>query len=457
MTVNSPPINSTPVSDALLSVLACPETGGSLVLEQDALVSPTNGTRYPLVGAVPWLLPSPSNSLVDWGAKLNHFNQTLLSEIKDLEKTVAQTDGATHERMQRLLQGKKIFLRRVSELLLPMVRAQASTKQAYDALRDRAPTTQNLLSYEANLYRDWVWGQEENKLTAEIVASLLTNEAAGKVVVIGAGAGRLALDLRRAWQAELTVATDINPLLVMAAEHLLSGNDLPFVEFPLQPRKSEFAAIEHLIHGEERPENFHFVFSDATKPSVKRSAFDVVVTPWFVDIQPLEFGRFLRQLNHYVPVGGQWINFGSLVFNQRREKLCYSIGEVQSIAEQQGFQIESIQEHEIPYLQSPYNAGYRMERVWSWTAKKIADVQAISSPQVLPPWLLDGAQPIPKAEYFQRFAYTHRVYAQLTSEVDGRTSISKIAKKFARQNKMEDSEAQRLVFEFFMDLHRQNA
>lgn len=444
------------INQSLLDLLACPATGGALLWRDGCLVSEDGANEYPLINNVPWLLPNPQNSLVDWGAKLNHFNQVLLSEIKDLEQALKHVSGPTEIRLQSLLKGKQIFLRRVAELMMPVVSAPAAAKKSYDALRDRAPTTQNLLSYEANLYRDWVWGEEENLLTADIVRQHLSPEDVNKLLVVGAGAGRLAIDLHQAWDADITVATDINPLLVMAAEYLLSGENLPFVEFPLQPRKSEFAAVEHLIQGERKPDNFHFVFADAIKPSFKSGAFDTVVTPWFIDIQPLELGRFLRQLNQVVAVGGRWVNFGSLVFNQSRDALCYSVEEVKAIALQQGFEINDVREHEIPYLKSPYNAGYRMERVWSWSAKKVKDVKALQSPQILPTWILDSAQPIPSAQYFQQFSFTNRVYAQLSAEVDGKTSIVKIAKKFARQNKMDDAEALHLVSQFFADLHRQN-
>ncbi len=441
----------------LLQLLACPSTGEALCLSDEGLVSKSGGTEYPLISGVPWLIPNPQNSLTDWGTKLNQFNQVLLGEIKGLESSLKHATGASEHRMQRLLAGKQHFLRRVSELLVPVVSAPAASKKIYDALRDRAPATQNLLSYEANLYRDWVWGEEENRLTAEIVSKKLEASKVDKLLVLGAGAGRLALDVHRAWQPSITVATDINPLLVMAAEYLLQDQTLQFVEFPLQPRNSDCAAIGHEIKGEKKPDNFHFVFSDATKPSFQAEAFDTVVTPWFVDIQPLEFGRFLRQLNQYMPKGGKWINFGSLVFNQNRDALCYSIEEVQEIAASQGFKIENIEEHEIPYLKSPYNAGYRVERVWSWSAEKVEDVKPLVSPQVLPTWLLDTAQPIPTADMFKQFAFTHRVYAQLAADVDGKTSVTKISKKLAKQNKMDEAEALHLVSEFFADLHRQNS
>lgn len=442
--------------EKLLPLLRCPKTGGPLQLHAEEAVLATSQQEeiYPLINGVPWLLPNPRNSLMDWSAKLNHFNQVLLSEIQSIEKELKHAQGATELRLKKLLEGKQQFIKRVSELFFPVVRAQASTKNVYDALRDRAPSQQSLLSYEANLYRDWVWGEEENTLTHDIVAAHFQGEV-GKLCVIGAGAGRLALDLHASQNPELTLATDINPLLVMAAEYLLTGKNLPFVEFPLHPRTSEFVAVEHEIKGQAKPENFHFVFADATKPCFTTAAFNTVVTPWFIDIQPLEFSKFLRQLNQYIPIGGLWVNFGSLVFNQKRDALCYSVEEVKGIALQQGFEIAELQEHEIPYLKSPYNAGYRMERVWSWSAKKIADVKALNQPQVMPAWLLDQNQAVPKAQYFQQFSFKHRAYAQLTAEVDGKTSITKIAKKFAKQNKLDEAEAIQLVANFFIEITQQ--
>ncbi len=442
--------------ESILPILRCPKTAAALSLDSEGgvLTTADKSEIYPLINGVPWLLPNAKNSLADWSAKLNHFNQVLMAEIQSIEKEMKHAQGATEARLQKLLLGKQNFIKRVSELFFPVVRAQASAKNVYDALRDRAPSQQSLLSYEANLYRDWVWGQEENKQTHDIVAHHFPDKV-GKLCVIGAGAGRLALDLHASQKPDLTIATDINPLLVMAAEYLLTGKTLPFVEFPLHPRKTEYVAIEHEIQGQVKPENFHFVFADATKPSFQTAAFDAVVTPWFIDIQPLEFSKFLRQLNQYIPIGGTWVNFGSLVFNQKRDGMCYSIEEVKDIASQQGFEMDDPQEHEIPYLKSPYNAGYRMERVWSWSAKKVADVKALNQPQVLPAWLLDQKQVVPKSQYFQQFSFKHRAYAQLAADVDGKTSIVKIAKKFAKQNKLDEQEAIQLVTNFFIEIVQQ--
>ena len=444
------------LSPSLCNILACPLTGKPLQLEGGQLHATDESHVYPVINDVPWLLPNPEHSLLDWGAKLNHFNQVLLNEIRALEAESRKIEGPSLTRIERLLSAKKRFVDRVGKLLLPVVSVRIARKAIYDALRDRAPTTQNLLSYEANLYRDWVWGDEENTLTQKLVETQFQHKKVEKLLVLGAGAGRLALDLHTSLDPRITVATDINPLLMMSFKHLLDGNDLVIDEFPLQPKKTEFVAVEHHINGLTGPENFHVLFSDANNPAFVPEVFDTVLTPWLIDIQPLVFGRFLRQLNQYLPVGGQWINFGSLVFNQKRDLHCYSIEEVKHIAETQGFKIVDITTHEIPYLKSPYNAGYRMENIWLWRAEKVKSVDPVRNPQNLPQWILDTAQPVPNADYFKNFSFTHRIYSQLAGEVDGRTSLIKIAKKLAKQNNMDPKEAETLVKNFFIDMFNQS-
>ncbi|MEO0443435.1 MAG: hypothetical protein AAFZ92_06805 [Pseudomonadota bacterium] len=445
-----------PLQQELLELLRCPITGETLALSSHTLVSKESGKNYPLIDGIPWLLANPQNSLLDWSAKLNHFHQVIAEEINELEHALDRVSGKTHQRLEQLLIAKRSFLHTVFDLMSPVVRSPMAGKASYDALRDRAPSTQNLLSYEANLYRDWVWGDKENQLSQQIVEANFTRDFAGKLIVLGAGAGRLAWDLHQAIKPELTIASDINPLLVLAAHRIVADEGLSIYEFPSQPRNIESTAVYHNIRGENASDNFYFMFSNALEPAFKRACFNAVVTPWLIDIQPFELSRFIQQLNHYVPLGGQWINFGSLVFNQSRDAFCYSIEEVQDIALAKGFEISTVQEHQIPYLQSPHNAGYRMEHIWSWSATKVADVAPLTDTQVLPSWLLDTQQPVPKSAYVQQFALTHRTYAQLAAEVDGRTSLNKIANKLAGQQQINPEEALSLVTQLFVDLYEQN-
>ncbi len=445
------------LNDDFLALLRCPVTGSALTLCGEELRSADGEQAYPLIKGTPWLLPHARNSLLDWGAKLNHFRQVLAAEANSLERELKSAPAASQPRLARMRDAKQAFLAVVTDLVAPIASARVAEKSLYDVLRDRAPSTQNLLSYEANLYRDWIWGEEENRRSCKLVLDQLSDAKVSRLLVLGAGSARLAHDLNAELQPELTVATDINPLLLLAAERIFSGEGFSLYEFPAQPRDSASVAVEQSFNGmHEWPAKLQLAFADVARNAFEPGAFDAVVTPWLIDIQPYELSRFLTDLNQYLPVGGHWVNFGSLVFNQRRDAYCYTLEEVESIANDCGFAMSKPVEVEIPYLKSPHNAGYRMERVWTWRAQKTTDAAAREDPQVLPGWVLDTGKPIPRVRYFDDFARQHRIHSELAAEVDGKTSIAVIAGRLAKQNNMDRAEALELVRNFFLEIYRAN-
>lgn len=439
-------------SEPLLSLLTCPESGLPLKIKGSQLVTIDGKIHYPIIEGIPWVFKNPLHSMVDWSVKLNHFNQVFTAEIQDLKKQKEKAPDYTQQRLEDLITGKAEFQKTVTELVSPILKAKVSSKPIYDALSDRAPSTQNLLSYEANLYRDWVWGYEENQLTCEIIKNITSHLNIELLLVLGAGSCRLAYDLHNTFSPKQTVANDINPLLLFSVNRLLHGEDLNIVEFPSHPRNINDTVVNHFIKSVEKPKNFDLLFSDAATPALKEKSFDLVVTPWLIDIQPIELGEFLKSINHYLSIGGYWVNFGSLVFNQARESYCYSVEEIKSIALKSGFEIETLSEHEIPYLKSPYNAGYRMERIWSWRAKKILDVKTSYQHQNLPEWILDTSKTIPLSQSIKSFAFNHKIYADLASKIDGQSSINRIARKVARQNAMDEQEAIAMVKNFYLKI-----
>lgn len=441
----------------LLNLLSCPVTGSALSLDdnqgQVQLVNQEKSCFYPIINNIPWVLKNPLHSMVDWSVKLNHFNQVLNEEIRVLGNELKQASGETARRLQKLHDNKCVFLNGVTELVSPILKAKVSGKPVYDALSDRAPNTQNLLSYESNLYRDWVWGDEENEISLSIVSQHLDQLSPKNILVLGAGACRLAFDIHNQIKPNLTIANDINPLLMFAAQTILNGASLELPEFPAHPVDLESVAISHKIENRfERPDNFHLLISDALKPAILNGSIDTVVTPWLIDIQPFELTKFLRAVNQYLPQGGTWINFGSLVFNQGRESFCYSIDEIQSIAQNAGFEIEEIKSEQVPYLKSPYNAGYRVESVWNWQATKVKDCKLTEDLQNLPSWMLDTSQKIPATKELQAFAFSHQMYADLASKIDGKSSIDTIAKSISKQRKMDGDEAKAMVKNFYLKI-----
>lgn len=436
---------------ALINILCCPKTGEDLTFQDGQLVSSLSNEHYPLMNGIPWLHPNPLHSMVDWSVKLNHFHKVLAAEIKELENASPNAPVYTQERLQRLLDGKRLFLQQVTDLVSPVVTTKVASKPVYDALSDRAPNTQNLLSYEANLYRDWVWGDEENKLSCELITDVLGPKDIKNMLVLGAGGCRLAYDLHCKLTPEMTIANDINPLLLFSAQRILFDNGLHIAEFPMQPKSAQYVAVQHAIAPvEQPPESFHLLFSDAAKPALKANSVDVLITPWLIDIQPFELRLFLRSLNHYLSVGGSWVNFGSLVFNQGRDALCYAIEEIDSVAKECGFEIEVLEQREIPYLKSPYNAGWRMENIWCWRAKKIANIKPNDNIQNLPEWIIDTTATVPLSTELKSARFSYKTYSEIMNLNDGKHSLTQMARKFARKNNMDEKEAIGLLKSFYM-------
>ena len=445
------------ISEKLLSILACPESQESLSVKDGQLVSSKSNIHYPIINGLPWLFRHPLHSMVDWSIKLNHFNQVTSDEVRQLKNELKKAPKYSKQRLETLTTAKESFQQTVSQLVSPILSAKVASKPVYDALSDRAPHTQNLLSYEANLYRDWVWGSEENENSSKIVLDKLGSLEKESVLVLGAGSCRLAYDLHCAISPSMTIANDINPLLLFAANEIFSGNDLSIYEFPAHPRNVESVAVKHQMKSiKSWPKNLHLLFSDAATPALKPKSVDCVITPWLIDIQPVELTRFMNCLNYYLKPGEHWINFGSLVFNQNREAFCYTIEEIKSLAAESGFKIEDVSEHEIEYLKSPYNAGYRMENVWCWRAVKTHDVELPQNLQNLPDWILDINKAIPANRDIQSFAFTHQMYAELASKINGKQSIRQIANKIARERSMDENEAISMVKNFYLKIVQQS-
>ncbi|WP_196137457.1 Trm112 family protein [Aliikangiella sp. G2MR2-5] len=445
------------VDQHLLSLLACPATGSQLCLDGIQLSSEDNLHHYPIIKGIPWLLNNPLHSMVDWSVKLNHFNQVIQNEIRLLQNELKNAKPLVIPRLEKLIESKSLFAQSVNQLVSPILSAKVAGKPVYDALSDRAPITLNLLSYEANIYRDWVWGDEENSESLALILSQTIDIPVNKLLILGAGGCRIGYDLHMALTPELTIANDINPLLLFAAQKIIQGNGILLPEFPAQPRNAESVAVNHkILPTSTKPDNFHFVFSDASRPAIAAQAIDTLVTPWLIDVQPQELTCFAQTLNHYLPEGGSWINFGSLAFNQSKLANCYTAEEIKAVIKEAGFELEKYEQKEIPYLKSPYNAGYRMETVFAWRARKVSQVSLPPVKQNLPDWLIDTAIPIPNSQSLQAFTFNHRMYADLTARVDGRQSIQKIGKQLAKEQKMDSKEAIAMVKSFFLRIIQDN-
>jgi SAM-dependent methyltransferase len=446
---------STP--DDLRDLLACPRCDRPL--ESVAIAWRCAGCRvdFPRVADMPWLFAEPNAALGEWRGRLHFSLQRLDRERQQLAAALQGGDlrAATRARIETLERATTDHAARLKSVLAPLeIEQHSASYETYLALRTRLPPDQGLTTYYANIHRDWCWGDAENDASFELLAAALDGAAPGRVLVLGAGAGRLAYDFHMRTAATCTVALDFNPLLLVVALHVARGESLELYEFPLAPRSAQEQAVLRTLTAPApaRP-GLHYVLGDAHRPPFRLGAFDTVVTPWLVDILPERFDSLCARVNTLLGDGGRWLNFGSLSFHDPDPTARYGIEECVAALEENGFGGIATEEREIPYLSSPASRHARRERVVSWSARKERDVKKVPRYHALPDWLVRGTDPVPLSDSFKSQVMATRVHAFLMSLIDGRRSIKDMAKLVVEQRLMGAAEAEPAIRSFLIKMH----
>ena len=125
-------------------------------------------------------------------------------------------------------------------------------------------------------------------------------------------------------------------------------------EFPIAPRGiDDHAILRQLAAPAPVGADFHLVFADALRAPFAPGAFDTVLTPWFVDILPVDLAELAPRINRLLEPGGRWIHFGSLAFAHREAARNYSLEEALEVIAHSGFRNGPVRETAIPYMASP--------------------------------------------------------------------------------------------------------
>ncbi len=457
-------------SQAVWSCPACTAT-----LSQTEQVPPAQSlscvgceVEYPLcwVGEqlIPWLFVDPITAAADWQARYSGFiaqNQIHQDRIK----VALYESGLTvlnRERLERQLYARELQLQQISRLLMPLgfigetgPDSEAGPESGL-ALGRRVDKNQGLMSYHANVFRDWSWNNGENE--AQLAALLATVGAAhknelGNLLVLGAGAGRLSYDLQQELQPASTTLLDCNPLLLIIASRMFAGQSSELYEFPTAPLNSRsHAVLQHCANpGPPALDNVRFVLADALRAPFANSSFDTVLTPWLLDILPCDLADFIPQLNRLLPIGGTWLNTGSVVLLHPNQRWCYSEEEVLELVAQQGFRILHQQRQRIPYLQSPHSAHGRVESVLSFSAEKIAEVPPRPIPAYIPDWVTQPTEPVPSSTDINATAAQHLLVAQVLSAIDGNRSLAEISLLIAKKYALSHASALVAVRQILLD------
>ena len=383
--------------------------------------------------------------------KISHEVDGLKKELGN-EQLLAQTRRRVERYERALVQHQQML----KELLQPLdVASLTGNYQTYLALRTRLPTDQGLNTYYANMHRDWSWGDEENRASIEQIQTVLQGKTAlGNVLVLGAGAGRLAYDLHQQLDCESTVAMDFNPLLMLVAQQVTAGEALELYEFPIAPLGLEDDAVLRTLSAPEPVrDGFHLVLGDALRPPFPIGSFDTVVTPWLIDIITEDLPLLAARINGLLATNGRWLNFGSLAFSSPERSRRYSTEETVAIVAQQGFSEPVTAEQTIPYMCSPASRHGRQETVLTFSASKEKNARKPGRYQALPEWIVTGKEPVPLSQSFRTQAMTTQIYTFIMSLIDGKRSIKDMAKVLEQQKLMSRAEAEPAIRKFLTKMH----
>ena len=446
-----------PVSALPAELLACPRCAHALERHGQSWRCTSCGTGFPALDGIPWLFAEPAASLGEWRDRLHRLLLELQRHADEIRAELEAPEllTSTRSRLKLLAQAWSDHARRLQSLLAPLsLDAKQAGLEMQLALRTRLPPSQDLASYYVNLHRDWVWGDAENRASHELVARAIGDQPLGRMLVLGAGACRLAYDLHRSHQPSCTVATDINPLLLLAAARVLAGKSVALYEFPIAPRGiDDHAILRQLAAPEPAGPDFHLVFADALRGPFAAEAFDTVLTPWFIDILPVDLADLAPRINRMLMPGGRWIAFGSLAFAQREAAQNYSLPEALEVIGRAGFQSGATHEAAVPYMASPASRHARVESVIAFAATKIAQMPPPREHAALPAWIVESRIPVPLLPDFQMAAMSTRIQAFLMSLIDGKRTLNEMAEVLVAQRLMSAEEAPAAVRTFLIRMY----
>ena len=408
------------------------------------------------MGGIPWLATPADDTLGAWRSQLRAHVSALGTQSALYRASAGTTTSAlARDRLGRLADACADHAQRLATLLEPLgVGAASAAAEAYRAVGNALPPGQNLTSYYANLHRDWCWGATENEAAHAAIDRALGPDTPGRLLVPGCGAGRLAYDLHLSRQPAITVAADLNPLMLLVASRMWRGDRLAMYEFPLAPRDlGSQALLRELSAPTPAPDGLWPVFADVTAAPFAAGSWDTVVTHWLVDVIDDDLPTFAARVNRWLVPGGRWVNSGSFFFQHPDPAQCPSLDELPGVLEAAGFGDVEVREEQQPYLASPASRQARLERVVTFSARVQRRVDAPAARRHAPAWLDRADLPLPLSPPLESHALALRVQGYIASLVDGRRSLADVATLLVRDRLLPPDEALPAVRAFMQRLY----
>lgn len=377
-------------------LMACPGCAGILRTVAESLLCAGCKTSYPVLGGIPVLFKEPRAALAAWREILSSDLRDADVEIENLlqQSRMRGLLPATRRRLRLLRCGRSKNRRTQERLLAPLWRTPPSPHET----KARALWMVPMGAVAPYLFRDWAWGaRERGDILRAVLRLLPRRRPIRSLLVLGAGACRLPYELHMRLSPAKTVAVDLNLGLLLAASRLLRGRSLTLYEFPRNPRKLTSSAMSRICRAPGPvPRGLSLVAGDAAAPPLRPGSFDVVVTPFVIDVIQKDFRTLVPTFNRLLKPDGLWVNVGPLGFNHSQAARCYSREEALDALRLGGFDVLDQTPTRCTLLASPDSCWEQAFDLLCFCARKRREVPV---PQQLPPrrgasWLQNPGLPI---------------------------------------------------------------
>jgi len=426
---------------SFIESILCPNCGSNAQqgFQFEQLQCAVCGTSHFSFGDVPCLFPAGSHHKLIWQHQTASLQHIALQGLATLHESLSRYDltDATRQRLAEIQTASQINLDTIISLM---------QKRGIEAIPDEQLSQMNpgdLSEYFDLLLRDWAWDSPknpnpENNAALERVLTEIEKlpTKPTRILVLGAGAGRLSWDLHVRLQPTYTVALDSNPLVLAAADELVHQREpITIGEFKNFPQ----IGLEHAhcwsLQPPEDENNARATWfplgANVWQLPFERHSFDLIITPWFIDVNGGDVRDLIAVIHEKLMPGGHWLNSGPLLFTRHLPvQLKYSAPEVKEFVSLAGFNLISESITNTDYLRSPLEARFRQEQVWTFSAVKLEPHQ--SKPAIagaLTDWLVMHHLAIPQNNYSSKDS--HPLIDAILLLVDGKRSVNDICFEIA--------------------------
>jgi|GEM_PF-781760 carnosine N-methyltransferase len=360
--------------------LICLHCRQALELESlDVFVCRHCHITYPLPGGIPVLLKDSSTYI---SGMFSQYSRHLLSEsqlVKELEISAAKNPRRKNMLLnwKQAIDGNSLYIKEIQDTL----QKSADINQLASSLLQPSE-----ISYATGfdyLRRDWCWlpeGEQEIEVIEQNLESQIARYAPDfdNVLIIGAGAGRVAWDMRKLFSR--VYAMD-KSFLMAHQFHRLFKEDIRFFEINTKNlmhngdgiRMHRASLLSPWESEQPLPEmdTVNYFVGDALSVPIRDHSLSCILSVYFTDLVPLH--SYLQEIKRLLKPGGLFIHFGPLDYHFENLTDRLSANEIRAEFSAAGFSWGAEKEVISTHLKSSVSMVYKTYKNWMFSAIRKPD------------------------------------------------------------------------------------